>query len=98
MRLEFYGKETYQGRIHRGSRRDGRVHPGRRPQAVNNVVGALRKIFAEDNQDALSFSGFGSFRVNHNPARKGRNPRTGAEITIPAGETLKFKASKKLFQ
>ncbi len=67
-------------------------------RAVNNVVGALRKIFAEDNQDALSFSGFGSFRVNHNPARKGRNPRTGAEITIPAGKTLKFKASKKLFQ
>jgi DNA-binding protein HU-beta len=38
--------------------------------------------------------GFGTFSVVKRKARKGRNPRTGAVITIPAAKTPKFTAGK----
>ncbi|WP_438722034.1 HU family DNA-binding protein [Bartonella rochalimae] len=40
--------------------------------------------------------GFGSFEVSHRAATKGRNPSTGAEITIPARSVPKFSAGKSL--
>jgi len=40
--------------------------------------------------------GFGSFNVKERKARKGRNPRTGETIDIPASRTVKFKPSKGL--
>ena len=41
------------------------------------------------------FVGFGSFNLQASPARKGRNPRTGAEINIPASNRITFKAGKE---
>ncbi|MEI6628637.1 MAG: HU family DNA-binding protein, partial [Alphaproteobacteria bacterium] len=35
------------------------------------------------------------FNVQATLARKGRNPRTGAEIDIPAGNRITFKAGKE---
>lgn len=40
--------------------------------------------------------GFGSFRVKSRAARKGRNPQTGATITIKASKTVGFKPSSDL--
>ncbi|WP_455477370.1 HU family DNA-binding protein [Bartonella sp. B41] len=40
--------------------------------------------------------GFGSFEVSHRAATKGRNPSTGAEISIPARSVPKFSAGKSL--
>lgn len=40
--------------------------------------------------------GFGSFSVAQRAATTGRNPRTGAEIKIPASKQPKFKAGKCL--
>jgi len=45
---------------------------------------------------AVSISGFGSFKIVERKARKGRNPRTGAEITIPASKAVKFTPGKAL--
>ncbi len=39
----------------------------------------------------FSFPGFGTFTVRRRAARKGRNPRTGAVITIKASSTVAFK-------
>ena len=44
----------------------------------------------------LNLSGFGSFGVEARQARKGRNPRTGAALIIPAGKVVKFRPGKKL--
>ncbi len=41
------------------------------------------------------FVGFGSFGINASAARKGRNPKTGAEIAIPATNRIVFKAGKE---
>jgi hypothetical protein len=44
----------------------------------------------------VSLVGFGSFAVTKRPARKGRNPRTGAEIKIKAAKVPKFRPGKAL--
>ena len=41
------------------------------------------------------FVGFGSFAVQARAARKGRNPKTGAEIEIAASNHITFKAGKE---
>jgi DNA-binding protein HU-beta len=46
--------------------------------------------------DTLSIQGFGSFKVVVRKARKGRNPRTGEEINIPASKAVKFTPGKAL--
>ncbi len=40
--------------------------------------------------------GFGTFTVRQRAARKGRNPRTRQEITIPARKVPVFKPSNQL--
>jgi DNA-binding protein HU-beta len=44
--------------------------------------------------DKITLTGFGTFQVSNRSARKGRNPRTGAEIDIPAVKIPKFKCGK----
>jgi DNA-binding protein HU-beta len=44
----------------------------------------------------VRFGGFGSFAVTERKAGKGRDPRTGVEIDIPASKTVRFRASKGL--
>jgi DNA-binding protein HU-beta len=46
--------------------------------------------------DRVALVGFGSFSVTKRAERKGRNPQTGAEITIPAKKVVKFKAGADL--
>lgn len=46
--------------------------------------------------DNLSIKGFGTFKVEERAARKGRNPRTGEEMEIPASRTVKFTPSSVL--
>ena len=48
------------------------------------------------NGNKVSFSGFGTFSVSERKARKGRNPQTGATISIPATRVPVFKAGKNL--
>jgi len=40
--------------------------------------------------------GFGSFALNHRPPRKGRNPKTGEAVMVPAKYVPHFKAGKEL--
>lgn len=54
---------------------------------IETIQGALKK------DDAVSFLGFGSFKISKRAARTGRNPQTGAAIKIPASKIPTFKAS-----
>lgn len=66
------------------------------------TVEALLNAFAESVEEALlrgekaTISGFGAFSILERKARKGRNPRTGEEIHVPASSSPKFTAGKKL--
>lgn len=46
--------------------------------------------------DRVALVGFGSFAVSQRNARTGRNPQTGAPITIKAKKVVKFKAGSEL--
>jgi len=61
---------------------------------VDAVISALTTSLAAGNE--VSLNGFGKFKVNDRPEREGRNPATGAAITIAASKAVKFSASKTL--
>ena len=44
----------------------------------------------------IQLVGFGTFKVNHRAGRTGRNPQTGAEITIAPSNVPAFVAGKAL--
>lgn len=58
--------------------------------------------FVEATENALktgervALVGFGTFAVSKREARKGRNPQTGKEISIPEKNVVKFKAGNDL--
>ncbi len=57
---------------------------------MSSVTGALKE------GDSVALVGFGTFAVKDRAERKGRNPQTGAEITIKAAKIPSFKAGKGL--
>ncbi|KYH30656.1 HU family DNA-binding protein [Neomoorella mulderi] len=58
--------------------------------------------FCEAVRDALAageevkITGFGSFSVKERSARKGRDPRTGEELEIPARRAVVFRPGSEL--
>ena len=62
--------------------------------AVNGALNAITNALKEG--DKVTLVGFGTFEVRERPARKGRNPQTGEEITIEASKLPAFKAGKAL--
>ena len=44
--------------------------------------------------EAVTFIGFGSFKMVQRAAREGRNPKTGKKLKIPAKKAVKFTAGK----
>jgi len=46
--------------------------------------------------EKIELRGFGSFRVRERNARKGRNPKTGVSVSIPAKRVAYFKPGKEL--
>ena len=60
-------------------------------KAFTDVVAAELK-----KGEKIQLVGFGTFEVSERTAREGRNPQTGATMTIAASKTPKFKAGKAL--
>jgi len=46
--------------------------------------------------DSITLVGFGTFEVKERAERQGRNPQSGAAITIAAAKVPSFKAGKNL--
>lgn len=65
---------------------------------ANEVINAITDEITSAlvREDTVSLIGFGSFSCRSRAARKGKNPQTGAEIDIPASQTVGFKAGKAL--
>lgn len=62
--------------------------------AVDCMVDAITKTLKKG--ESLSIVGLGTFKVDKRKARKGRNPRTGEEISIQAKNVPKFVPGKAL--
>ncbi len=63
-------------------------------RSLNAFLDAVKDALAAEGK--LTLTGFGTFAVEARKARKGRNPRTGAEIKIPASKVVKFRPGKTL--
>lgn len=64
--------------------------------AVEALFDAMKK--ALQNGERIELRGFGVFIVKPRKRGIGRNPRTGQEVAIPAGKTIRFKPGKELQQ
>ena len=70
------------------------ITKGQASDAVSAVLGGIEGTLKSG--DKVSLIGFGTFQVNHRPARDGRNPATGKTIKIAAKNVVKFKPGKAL--
>ena len=62
--------------------------------AVDTVFESMKKALAAG--DRIELRGFGVFNVKPRKTGIGRNPRTGAEVSIPPGKAVRFKPGKEL--
>lgn len=59
-------------------------------EVFKNIIQALNR------GEKIELRGFGSFRVRQRDARRGRNPKTGDPVDIPAKRVPYFKPGKEL--
>jgi integration host factor subunit beta len=62
--------------------------------AVKAILDAMNDALVRGQR--IEIRGFGSFSVNHRPARMGRNPRSGESVAIPERRVPHFKPGKAL--
>lgn len=63
-------------------------------RAVDAVLEAMR--VSMQRGERIELRGFGVFQVRPRKRGVGRNPRTGKEVRIPPGRTIRFKPGKDL--
>lgn len=66
------------------------IHNNNSRQLVGEITAILKEL------GEVKVTGLGIFAVKEKKERQGRNPKTGAVITIPAGKKLKFRFSSTL--
>ena len=62
--------------------------------ALPILLNAISRALSEGKH--IEIRGFGTFKVRERKARKARNPRSGAEVMVPAKLVPVFKASNEL--
>ena len=62
--------------------------------AVKHLLDLMSDSLARGER--IEIRGFGSFSLHFRPPRIGRNPKTGREVEIPPGKTIRFKPGKSL--
>lgn len=66
-------------------------------EATDAVAAVLESIAKGVKKDkVVQIIGFGTFKVASRKARKGRNPKTGASMTIKASKSVRFSPSSVL--
>ena len=62
--------------------------------AVKMILDAMTDSLVDGER--IEIRGFGSFGLNHRPARVGRNPKSGEKVHVPEKFVPHFKAGKEL--
>ncbi len=63
-------------------------------EIVQAVFDGLASAISADKR--FAYPGFGTFTLKERAARRGRNPRTGKDIQIPASKSVGFRAAPTL--
>jgi DNA-binding protein HU-beta len=66
----------------------------RAEQAVDALFHSMKEALTRGER--IELRGFGVFVVKPRKRGVGRNPRTGEEVAIPSGKTIRFKPGKDL--
>ena len=62
--------------------------------SVKTIIDSLGNTLSMGGR--VEIRGFGSFSLNHRPARVGRNPKTGEKVNVPEKFVPHFKPGKEL--
>lgn len=62
-------------------------------QVLDGIANLLLQKADDKTQVTLNLPKFGTFKLSHTPARKGRNPSTGQEMEIGSRKRISFKPS-----
>ena len=62
--------------------------------SVKTIIDSLSSSLSKGGR--VEIRGFGSFSLNHRPARLGRNPKTGEKVNVPEKFVPHFKPGKEL--
>ncbi len=62
--------------------------------SVKTIIDSLCNALSKGGR--VEIRGFGSFSLNHRPARLGRNPKTGEKVNVPEKFVPHFKPGKEL--
>ena len=63
-------------------------------QAVDTIIDAMKEALSSGKR--IELRGFGVFQVRDRKKGVGRNPKTGVEVAITPGKTVRFKPGKEL--
>ncbi len=67
---------------------------GKASEVVDAIFESMRQALVRGER--IELRGFGVFLVKERKRGIGRNPRTGQEVPIPPGKTVRFKPGKAL--
>jgi len=70
------------------------VPRGKAAQAVDTIIDAMKDALRDGKR--IELRGFGVFQVRDRKKGVGRNPKTGIEVAITPGKTVRFKPGKDL--
>lgn len=70
------------------------VPRGKAALAVETIIGAMKQALRAGKR--IELRGFGVFQVRDRKKGVGRNPKTGVEVAITPGRTVRFKPGKDL--
>ncbi len=65
-------------------------------KAVESILYAMKEALGQGKR--IELRGFGIFEVRDRKRGVGRNPKTGVEVAIAPGKTVRFKPGKGLKQ
>ncbi len=65
-------------------------------KAVDSILYAMKEALGQGKR--IELRGFGVFQVRDRKRGVGRNPKTGVEVAIAPGKTVRFKPGKGLKQ
>jgi integration host factor subunit beta len=73
-------------------------NPGLRPAEIEAVADSFFETIIDQlaKGGRVELRGFGTFSTRSRDARDGRNPRTGAIVSVPAKNVPYFKAGKEM--
>ena len=89
-----HAEYTHKSQFHRSDpKKNG--YSRKQSSEITEILMEIIKKSLESGEDVM-ISGFGKFQVKTKKERRGRNPATGEDLTLPPRKVVTFKSSGRL--